>query len=161
MSAAFSLRIAGGCGQWERSCVRLHGRACETIQCEGVRKIATDCNNKGFYPQVKGKKRTIAEEITSPWFDGNITALCQRYSINRSTYYRWMREDAAFKGYCEWLIEEYTDAETAKAWRQLIKRIDKGDLDAISLFFKLKGKFVEKVDISGGVTIIGGENDLE
>lgn len=115
--------------------------------------MATNCNNLGHYPRVTGKKRQIAEEIISPEFDGNITALCKKYDINRSTYYRWLDYDPNFRGYCEWLIEQYTESEVPNAWRQLIKKVDGGNLDAITLFFKLKGKFVDKVDVSGNVNV--------
>lgn len=119
--------------------------------------MATQCN---IYPDVKGKKRKFAEKICSPDFDGNISNLCKEFNIARSTYYRWM-DDMGFTGYCEWLVNKYTDSELANMWRSLINAGKNGSVEALKTYFDLKGKFVTRVDISGGVTFIGGEEELE
>lgn len=120
----------------------------------------TECNNKGYYPAVKGKWRKIAEEISSPEFHGNITALCERHGIARSTYYRKL-DDPSFCGYCEWLINKYTDSELANMWRNVIKAGNGGDVQAMKLFFELKGKFKQSIDINGSlpVTIVDDMSD--
>lgn len=115
-------------------------------------------NNRGFFPAVRGKKRKLAEEITSPEFDGNISALCKKMKISRQTYYRWLVE-ADFKDYCEWLISRYTDSELANMWRNVIKAGNKGDVTAMKLYFELTGRFKQQIDISGGVTIIDDIKD--
>lgn len=115
--------------------------------------MATDCNNKGIYPSIKGKKRKIAEKLASPEFDGNISNLCKEYKIARSTLYRWY-DDACFKGYVEWLIERYTDTELANAWRALIKRANCGNIEALKLFFALKDKYKQDINVNNNAVII-------
>ena len=113
-----------------------------------------------YYPAVKGKKRKIAEEICNPEFDGNIAKLCAKYKISRTTYYNWLH-DGNFTGYCEWLIEKYTDGELANMWRNVIKAGNGGDVQAMKLFFELKGKFKQSIDINGSlpVTIVDDMSD--
>ena len=126
--------------------------------------MATDCNNtvnnKGYYPKVKGKKRKVAEELASPDFDGNITRLCERHNIARSTLYRWY-DDMGFNGYVSYLITKYSDSELANAWRALVKKMKTGNVEALKLFFELKGLYKQQVKVSGdAVVFISGEEDI-
>ena len=123
--------------------------------------MATDCNNKGFCPAVKGKKRKIAEKLASPEFNGNISELCREFGVARSTLYRWF-DDSAFKDYLDFLVEKYTDSELANAWRALVNKANSGNVEALKLFFEMKGKYKQTVDIKGGsVVFISGEDELE
>lgn len=119
----------------------------------------TESNNKGMYPSVKGKRRKMAEMLTNPEFDGNISALCREMKVSRTTFYRWC-DDSDFKGYMEYLIEKYTDSEIPEAWRQLIAMVKKGNLSALQLFFEMKGKFKKEINLNGGVVFISGEDDI-
>lgn len=121
--------------------------------------MATLCNTSGYYPKVKGKKRKMAEKLANPEFDGNITRLCDEMSVARSTLYRWY-DEADFMGYVEWLIEKYTDSELANAWRALVKKANGGNVEALKLFFELKGKYKQEIAIDGGVVFITGEDDI-
>lgn len=121
--------------------------------------MATLCNTSGYYPKVKGKRRKVAERLASPEFDGNITRLCNEMGVARSTLYRWY-DDADFMGYVEWLIEKYTDSELANAWRALVRKANTGNVEALKLFFELKGKYKQEISIDGGVVFISGEDDI-
>jgi hypothetical protein len=121
--------------------------------------MATLCNTSGHYPKVKGKKRKIAERLASPDFDGNIKSLCDEMGVARSTLYRWY-DDADFMGYVDWLIEKYTDSELANAWRALVKKANTGNVEALKLFFELKGKYKQEIAIDGGVVFISGEDEI-
>ena len=121
--------------------------------------MATLCNTNGYYPKVKGKKRKIAEKLASPDFDGNISALCNEMGVARSTLYRWY-DDSEFVGYVEWLINKYSDSELPNAWRALIKKANGGNVEALKLYFELKGKYKKEIAIDGGVVFISGEDDI-
>lgn len=114
----------------------------------------------GFFPAVKGKMRKMALYITSPEYDGNISAACEKIGVARSTYYRW-QSDGAYNDFVNYLIKEYTDSETGNVWRAIIKQAKKGDPRAQKLFMELKGLHKQVVDMSGAVVFIGGENELE
>lgn len=122
--------------------------------------MATICNNKGFCPKVKGKKREIAEKLASPEFNGNISELCREYSVARSTLYRWF-DDSNFTGYLDFLVEKYTDSELANAWKALVKKANSGNVEALKLFFEMKGKYKQTVNLNQGVVFITGEDKLE
>ena len=134
-------------------------RACETVNIRTVKNVATVCDTKGYYPKVKGKKRQIAEKLANPEFDGNISALCKEMCVARSTLYRWY-DDANFVGYVEWLISRYSDSELPNAWRALIKKASTGNVEALKLYFELKGKYKQEIAIDGGVVFISGEDDI-
>ena len=121
--------------------------------------MATLCNTNGFYPKIKGKKRKMAEMLANPEFDGNISKLCNEMGVARSTLYRWY-DDSDFMSYVEWLIEKYTDSELANAWRALVKKANTGNVEALKLFFELKGKYKKEISVEGGVVFISGEDDI-
>ena len=121
--------------------------------------MATDCNNKGIYPNVKGKQRKAAEMLANPDFDGNVSKLCENLNVARSTLYRWLA-NADFNGYVNWLTERYTDSELPMAWKALCKKIGEGNVEAMKLFFTLKDKYREKVEINSNVVFISGEDDI-
>lgn len=147
---------------WEvaRVCMRKRVRArARNSKYKDGEKMATLCNTAGFYPKVKGKKRKMAEMLASPEFDGNISKLCDEIGVARSTFYRWY-EDADFVRYVEWLIERYSDSELANAWRALIKKANSGNVEALKLYFELKGKYKKEIAIDGGVVFISGEDEI-
>lgn len=121
--------------------------------------MATKSNNDGYYPKVTGKRRKAAERLVDPEFDGNISALCNEIGVARSTFYRWM-DDADFKGYLDYLITKYTDSELANVWRATIKSAVEGNPSSQKLFFELKGKYKQQVEVGGGVVFISGEDDI-
>ena len=121
--------------------------------------MATLCNTNGFYPKVKGKKRKMAEMLANPEFDGNISKLCDEIGVARSTFYRWL-DESDFKGYLEYLVDKYSDSELPNAWRALIKKANGGNVEALKLFFELKGKYKKEISVDGGVVFISGEDDI-
>ena len=121
--------------------------------------MATLCNTNGFYPKIEGKKRKMAEMLANPEFDGNISKLCNEMGVARSTLYRWY-DDSDFTSYVEWLIEKYTDSELANVWRALIKKANSGNVEALKLYFELKGKYKKEISVEGGVVFISGEDDI-
>lgn len=121
--------------------------------------MATNCNTQGIYPNVKGKQRKAAEMLASPEFDGNVSKLCQDLKVARSTFYRWF-DNTDFNGYVNWLIEHYTNSELANVWKALIRRAVNGNVDAQKLYFELKGKYKQQLDINGGVVFISGEDEI-
>ena len=121
--------------------------------------MATLCNTSGYYPKVKGKRRKVAEMLANPEFDGNITRLCDEFGVARSTFYRWL-DDSDFKGYLDYLIEKYSDSELPNAWRALVKKANTGNVEALKLYFELKGKYKQEIAIDGGVVFISGEDDI-
>lgn len=113
-------------------------------------------------PNLSTKQLQMAEMLANPENEClTVTEMCRELGISRNTYYsRWLN-DETFTNYVEKLIGRYTDAELAEVWRALIKQCKAGNVNAIKLFFELKGKYRQQIDVSGGVVFIGGENALE
>lgn len=108
---------------------------------------------------LRGKQRDIAELLVNPEFEGNVTAACKKVGISRNTFYRWLR-DPKFKGALESAIDDYTDSELAHIWRSLIQKAESGSVEAVKLYFELKGKYKQQLDLNGGVVFITGEEDI-
>ena len=142
-----------------RGRLSLRVRDARYIMQKGERIMATECNNKGIYPALKGKRRKAAEMIVNPDFDNNISRMCDELKIARSTFYRWL-DDADFNGYVNWLIEHYTNSELAAVWKSLIKQAKDGKVEAIKLFFEMKNMYRQQVDLGGGVVFISGEDEI-
>ena len=87
-----------------------------------------------------GKKLLAAKYLADPEFQGTITELCARVGVARSTFYDWIGDDD-FRSYVDELIDKYTDSELSRVWKALMRLIDKGDFQAIKLYFELKGKY--------------------
>lgn len=102
-------------------------------------------SNKSRYT---GKKARLAEMLTNPEFTGTVTELCTSVGVARSTFYKWM-DDKDYLKYIETLIDKYTDSELSTVWKALIHRCETGDVQAIKLYFELKGKYSSKVEVSG------------
>ena len=115
--------------------------------------------NTGMYPSVKGKKRKVAEAVVDPDDERTITELCKDFKISRTTFYNWKR-DSDFMGYVNYLIESFTTSIIPKAWKQISKKIDKGDMEAIKMLLEVKGKLQKDTSINNNVVVFTGENDI-
>lgn len=120
--------------------------------------MATLCNSSGVYPKLKGKRRKMAEKLTNPEFDGNISKLCDEIGVARSTFYRWM-DETDFRGYLDYLINKYTDSELANVWKSLVSKATSGNTEAIKLYFEMKNMYKQQVDINGGVVFLADDLD--
>lgn len=116
-------------------------------------------NNADF---LSPKQLKMAEMLANPENEcASISEMCRELGISRNTYYsRWL-QDVKFTEYVDKLITRYTDAQLAEVWRALIKQCVSGNVNAIKLFFELKGRYRQQIDVSGGVVFIGGETALE
>ena len=109
---------------------------------------------------MMGKKRKLAEMLCDPDNNMTITELCNEVGVSRQTFYNWQR-DTSFNGYVEFLIDSFTDSELASAWKALIKKAKTGNVEALKLYFEMKGKHKEELNIKGNVVFIGGEDDIK
>lgn len=123
--------------------------------------MLTKVDTRGHYPKVTGKKRKLAEMLCDPDNNMTITELCNVVGVSRQTFYNWQR-DTSFNGYVEFLIDSFTDSELPRAWKKLVKRaVVDGNIDALKLFFSMKDKYKEELNIKGNVVFIGGEDDIK
>lgn len=93
--------------------------------------------------KFKGKKLKMAEMLANPEFTGTNKELYETVEISHNTFYRWIKEDAVIE-YTENLINRYTDGEVGSVWKALLKKCKSGDIQAIKLYFELKGKYGDK-----------------
>ena len=95
-----------------------------------------------------------AEMLANPDFTGTVTSLCEEIGVARSTFYKWLGNDE-FRRHVDDLIGKYTDSELSRVWKALMRCIDAGDLQAIRLYFDLKGKY----GLTGAVRTEEGSSD--
>lgn len=124
--------------------------------------MPTESTKEDKTVKLSPKQIQMAEMLANPENEyATVSEMCRKINISRNTYYtKWLR-DEAFISYVDELIARYTDAELASVWRALIKQCTAGNVNAIKLFFELKGKYRQQIDVSGGVVFIGGEASLE
>lgn len=128
------------------ACVYVYMRvgAREIIKAKNGVKMLTKIDTSGKWPAVKGKKRKLAEMLCDPDNNMTITELCNVVGVSRQTFYNW-QHDANFNGYVEFLIDSFTDSELPAAWKSLIKKMKTGNVEALKLFFEMKGKYKSQV----------------
>lgn len=97
--------------------------------------------------KTKFSKKQIkaAEMLVDPTFQGTVTELCQMVGVSRNTFYRWMNDDK-FKEYLNSVIDQYADGELPAVWKALISKCKSGDVQAIKLYFELKGKYQQTIN---------------
>ena len=95
------------------------------------------------------------ELLAEPKPRTTITSIANTVGVARSTIYRWLDDDN-FRAYLDDLIDKYTDSELGRIWKALIKQCVNGDTQAIKLYFELKGKYKQDINLTAnmGVTII-------
>ncbi len=97
--------------------------------------------------------------LSNPDFTGSITELCQKIGVARSTLYRW-QSDSVFCKYVDDMIDRYTESELSNVWKALIRRATQGNTEAIKIYFELKNKYKQHIELSGDVVVFSGENEL-
>lgn len=123
-------------------------------------KMNKDGNSlKGIYPGLKPKQKKVAEALVDPDDVRNVSQLCKDFKISRTTFYNWQREQD-FRGFVEFLVENYTTSIIPKAWKQIGKKVEKGEMDAIRMLLEVKGKLQNNPQISNNVVIFTGEDEL-
>lgn len=90
--------------------------------------------------RITGKKLKMAEMLANPEFTGTNKDLYQAVGISHDTFYKWIK-DRNIIAYAEKLIDRYTDSELGAVWKALLKKCREGDIQAIKLYFELKGKY--------------------
>lgn len=93
-----------------------------------------------------GKRKRAAEMLANPDFKGTITELIETVGVPRTTFYRWL-DDERYVDYINSLIRKYTDSELSAVWKALVHECRKGNVQAIKLYFELKGKYTTSVKI--------------
>lgn len=100
----------------------------------------------------KIRKKAFIETFKKTF--GNVSQTCKVLELDRSTYYKWLKEDEDFKNEIE-LVEPkelFLDFTESK----LIEKINTGDTTAIIFTLKTKGKsrgYIERKEIEhqGGI----------
>lgn len=98
--------------------------------------------------KLTGKKLKMAELLANPEFRGTNKELYETVGISHDTFYKWIK-DGEIIACAEKLIDKYTDAELGAVWKALLLRCKMGDVQAIKLYFELKGKYNQNVNVSG------------
>lgn len=98
--------------------------------------------------EIRGKKLKMAEMLANPEFTGTNKELYETVGISHQTFYKWIKEDAVI-AHAEMLINKYTDAELSAVWKALLLKCKSGDVQAIKLYFELKGKYNQAMKLSG------------
>lgn len=82
--------------------------------------------------------------------------------ISEATFYRWKNEQE-FIDMVNNKIDKYTDQALPDVWDALIKQAKEGNTNAIKLYFELKNKYKQRVELGVDklptINLIRGNND--
>ena len=113
-----------------------------------------------MYPKLKSKQRAVAEALVDPEDERTVSQLCKDFKISRTTFYNW-QHDSEFMGYVECLVDHYTTSIVPKAWKQIGKKVDEGNMEAIRMLLEVKGKLQKESAVNNNnVVIFTGEDEI-
>lgn len=97
-------------------------------------------NGRPWTPTAKQIK--MAELLLNP--DDRRTKKAKYESINlpERTFYRWMKDERFIK-YLNDQLGHYSDSQLYEVWQSLIIQCKRGNVQAMKLFFQLKGLYNE------------------
>ena len=98
------------------------------------------------YPTLT-PKQSLAVSAYSAAF-GNVQLACRTADISRSTWYKWLREDMAFKAAVDELEPKETFLDFLES--ELVKRIKSGNVAALIFALKCHGQkrgYIERHEI--------------
>lgn len=90
------------------------------------------------------KKNAMIEALEQSL--GIVTTACKQVDIDRTTHYRWLKEDEEYKA----KVEELSDVALDFAESQLFKQIKDGNTTATIFFLKTKGQrrgYIERYQV--------------
>lgn len=115
---------------------------------------------KDLYPSLKPKQRQVAEALVDPEDIRSVSELCKNFEISRTTFYNW-QHNSDFVGYVDCLIDNYTSSIVPKAWKEIGKKVERGEMEAIRMLLEVKGKLQSNSQFNNNVVIFTGEEDIE
>lgn len=94
---------------------------------------------------MQHKKKALLEALEKSL--GVVTTACKTVGIDRTTHYRWLKEDEEF----ETQVKDIENVALDFAESQLLKQIKDNNTTAIIFYLKTKGKnrgYIEKQEFS-------------
>nr|DAO88757.1 MAG TPA: Helix-turn-helix of insertion element transposase [Caudoviricetes sp.] len=121
--------------------------------------LAAKSNRNRATARISNTKRALAEMLCDPECKLSISEMCRSIGIARSTYYKWLADDE-YSEYLDKMIDRFTDSELPTVWKALIKRASAGNVEAMKLYFEMKGRYKQEIEVYGGVVFVSGEEDI-
>ena len=106
-----------------------------------------DNSQKMTYDDLTQKQINALALFVNPTID-SITEIAEKAGVSRQTIYSWM-DNTEFKEALNKKIDQYTDSQTSSVWKSLIAQAKQGNVQAIKLFFEMRGKYRDRKEISG------------
>ncbi len=82
----------------------------------------------------------VADALTDISNDGTLEDICLQYSITADMLYTWLAEDS-FRQYMDLILNGKTFSAMTGVWKSLLNQCAEGNIQAIKLYFELKGKY--------------------
>ena len=95
------------------------------------------------------KQKTVADALTDISYDGTLEDICCQYDITTDTLYTWLAEDI-FRKYMDLILNGKTFSAMTGVWKSLLNQCAEGNIQAIKLYFELKGKYKNEKSMTVG-----------
>ena len=82
----------------------------------------------------------VADALTDISYDGTLEDICLQYGITAETLYTWLAEES-FRQYMDLILNGKTFSAMTGVWKSLLNQCAEGNIQAIKLYFELKGKY--------------------
>lgn len=98
--------------------------------------------------RLQPRQRRLAAALAALPPGGEVGGLLAEMGVRESVYRGWLR-DEAFVREVERAAEAGADAALPRVWQALVAKCENGDTAAIKLYFELKGRYRQSVDVRG------------
>ena len=107
--------------------------------------------------RLTAKQESYAERLADPKEQRSQAEIAEDLGVTRKTLYEW-RKHPLFWPRVREIIDEHSDSSLAKVWNALIFKAVRGDVQAMKLFFQMRGEFTEKQEqrhsFEGGAPVV-------
>ena len=113
----------------------------------------TDAVQNGTIWRPKPKQRAVLEAAQKAGIDRSITAVCEDAGVPRTTFYRWLDNDAGFGAAWNGVWHGAIERHMPTIVSAMIMKARKGDTAAARLIAELAGVMKQVVEHQGDVVI--------
>lgn len=86
------------------------------------------------------KQKLAADALTNIGYEGTLEDICLEFDIAKETLYGWL-SDERFREYMDMVLNGRTFSAMTGVWKSLLDQCGEGNIQAIKLYFELKGKY--------------------
>lgn len=100
------------------------------------------------------RQAKVLEAAQEAGLNRNISTICEEAGVNRTSFYRWLKEDTGFKAAWQDIWRSSITRHMPAVVAAQVRKAEEGDTNAAKLLSDLAGVLKQKVEHTGDMTIV-------